>query len=72
MDHIVASTDKFTGAQLEELANTIYILAINGENDAATGGGSESGSISVNRELIERAVDEVRVERKTRLGFHAA
>ncbi len=71
MAHLIAATTDYTGAQIQELANTIYILAVDGENAAANGGG-ECGPISVDRQLIDRAVNEFRVEKKARLGFHAA
>jgi hypothetical protein len=72
MAHLVSTTEGYTGAQIAELANTVYILAVDDENAAVSGGGGESGCISVDRQLIDRAVNEFRVERKARLGFHAA
>ena len=68
---IAATTDN-TGAQIQELANTIYILAVDDKKAPVSGGGGENGRISVDRQLIDRAVNEFRVERKARLGFHAA
>jgi ATP-dependent 26S proteasome regulatory subunit len=72
MAHLISATTDYTGAQIQELANTIYILAVDDEKAAVSGGGSEGGCITVDRQLIDRAVNEFRVERKARLGFHAA
>ena len=72
MAHLISATTDYTGAQIEELTNTIYILAVDDEKAAVSGGGNEGGCITVDRQLIDRAVNEFRVERKSRLGFHAA
>lgn len=72
MAHLIATTADYTGAQIEELANTIYILAVDGEASAVPAGCGESGRIPVGRQLIDRAMQEFAVERKGRLGFHAA
>jgi ATP-dependent 26S proteasome regulatory subunit len=43
MDHLVAATKGCTGAQIEELANTLYILAVDRSGDSV-GGGDGGGS----------------------------
>jgi len=69
--HFTAVTEHFTGAQMEEIVNTIFMLAI---EDQKARGGLEPGvppKVVVTCELIDRAVDEVRVARRGDLGFRA-
>jgi cell division protease FtsH len=70
LDHLVAATASYTGAQIEELANTIFILAVDKTNQPV--GEDAHQPVSVDRGFIETALQEVQVERKARLGFHAA
>jgi DNA polymerase III delta prime subunit len=83
--YLVEATAEYTGAQIEELANTLYILATQAENVAectpSASDGKDTGQvqdavegrgISITRQLIDAAVAEVQVDRKARLGFHAA
>ena len=72
MDHLVGTTDDYTPAQLEELANTLYILAVGGDNAHVRATGTPTGQVSVQRPLIDTALAEMQIERKPRLGFHAA
>ncbi|MFA6132797.1 MAG: ATP-binding protein [Phycisphaerae bacterium] len=67
MEQLVAATDGHTGAQLREVVDTLYILAVEGHN-----GNEQTSEVRLTRSLIDTAVDEVRVERKRRLGFHVA
>lgn len=71
MSHLVASTEGYTGAQIEEVANTVYILAVDGAANEH-GHGSDGSPVPVDRHLIDAAMDEVRIERNGRLGFHVA
>jgi hypothetical protein len=71
MAHLVPVTDGYTGAQIEELANTLYILAVD-RHDDASGNGDGKPSVAINRPLIAAALEEFRVELKARVGFHAA
>lgn len=89
-EYLVEATDGYTGAQIEECTNTLYILAAEAENTAAgentvaenqpgDAAGIEAASadgdghdISITRQLIDAALDELQVERKARLGFHVA
>jgi SpoVK/Ycf46/Vps4 family AAA+-type ATPase len=75
LNHLVAATADYTGAQLEELANTLYILAL----DAPTAYNSSTPVVPtpndaarLDRCLIETALAEMKFDRKGRLGFHAA
>ncbi|MCY2928905.1 MAG: ATP-binding protein [Planctomycetota bacterium] len=75
--HLIAATADYTGAQLEELANTLYILAAerlqayNTPMDTSPASPSPE-VIGVDRLLIETALAEMKFEHKGRLGFHAA
>jgi len=80
MNYLVDATLDYTGAQVEELANTLYILGVDGDNawrcvsvaaDEVACGPAPS-TISVSRQLIDAALEEMRVERKAKMGFHAA
>lgn len=69
MDHLVAATKGYTGAQIEELANTLYILSV--EHQAA-GSGNGDGSPPapvVTRTLIDEALEEVQGEPRRAFGF---
>lgn len=76
MAHLVAVTSDYTGAQLEELTNTLYILGADSDDTpvAQVEDGREASprNISVDRRLIDTALQEVNVETRSRLGFHAA
>ena len=70
--HLVSATDGYTGAQIEELANTLYILAVERLCGASGNGNGGPGGIAIDRPLIAEALGEFRVELKARVGFHAA
>ena len=72
MDHLVAATVDYTGAQVEELSNTLYIMAVDANNDRADGPDTKPEQIYLDRVLIGAAIEEVRVEREARIGFHVA
>ncbi len=80
MNYLVDATRDYTGAQVEELANTLYILGVDGNNARCIGSivaegaacGSASEGISVSRQLIDTALEEMCVYRKDKMGFHAA
>ena len=81
MNYLVSGTRDYTGAQVQELANTLYILSADGDNGGCVGSVAADGAacgpqvpegISVSRQLIDAALEEMRVERKTKIGFHAA
>jgi ATP-dependent 26S proteasome regulatory subunit len=69
LSHLVAATDGYTGAQIEELANTLYILALDSHTHAETTGGN--GRVVVTSALIAAALKEVTVERQAKAGFGA-
>jgi len=88
MNHLVNATNDYTPAQVQEVANTVLILATqddmvcedtccNGrsghcEPDKQSTGCSDAERISVTRRLVDAALTDVEFERKARLGFHAA
>jgi SpoVK/Ycf46/Vps4 family AAA+-type ATPase len=65
---LVSATTDYTGAQLQEVADTICILAATSANS----GDGEAPRASVNRDLISTALSEVKVAEKSRLGFRVA
>ena len=70
VEHLVAATKDYTGAQIEELVNTVYILAA--ERYADVVGGTAPDRVVVDQPLIAEALEEFRVELKARVGFHAS
>jgi len=85
VEYLVEATDGYTGAHIEELTNTTYIMAAEAENAgtgvnvsgeaaslrvASTDGDGQE--ISITRQFIDTALAELQVERKTRLGFQVA
>lgn len=69
MADLVSRTDGFTGAQVEELVNTLYMLAV--EEEAARPA-DDGAPVPIPRRLIDMALAEVRVVRKPAIGFQAA
>jgi len=67
VDYLVTKSNDYTGAQVQELANTLHILAAqqDGAKDTAP------DPIMVSRELIEEAFDDFRFEKKGVFGFHS-
>jgi hypothetical protein len=74
MDHLVQATRDCTGAQIEELANTVYLLAVQQDNgDAVIGGGmANDDSVRVTRSLLDAAMKGLLGERKAPMGFLGA
>jgi len=83
IEHLLKATDDYTGAQLEELSNSIYILAVqrdnarpegfcSGENACCVPGDGEMESVSVDLDLIDSALAEVHVRREGLMGFRPA
>jgi hypothetical protein len=58
-----------TGAQIQELVNTVYILAADRYTDTVDG--DTSDRVPVDQPLIAAALEEFRVELKARVGFRA-
>ena len=71
-DRLIGETDDYTGAQLEELVNTLYILAIEDASRARKIVEDKPATVCIDSQLINRAFQECQVERTTRLGFHVA
>jgi len=79
LDCAIRATRDYTGAQIEELAATIYLRAVAGEvtagrpqvdDEPATGDGDQAASpVPVDRSLIDAALAELGVELKGRMGF---
>jgi len=79
MEHLVAKTAEYTGSQIEELCTTLVMTALEEENDFTgvsrceqTQGNQCEPGILVTRPLIDAGLEGLQVERKARLGFHAA
>ena len=72
LDYLVQATDDYTGAQLEEVANTLYMLALERENDGDGACEAEAAGPTVDRGLVDAALNDAQIERRGRLGFHAA
>ncbi len=79
LSYLVEAADGYTAAQLEQAANTLFILAVDRENTIDDGNTisaqpqyDDSGYIPFNRGLIEAALQEMQIERRVRMGFHVA
>ena len=83
LDYLVGATEDYTGAQVEELAHTMYILASTCQDSLHVveaprqpgGDRAEAGAVAgvaIDRQLIDSALEEVHVERRARVGFHVA
>jgi len=70
--HLVSATGGCTGAQLEELVNTLYILAVEFYPDPSGNGDGRAEPIPLNRRLINAALDEVQIDSRQKFGFHVA
>lgn len=70
MDYLVAASDGCTGAQVAELANTIYMVSVD-ENAFESDNGAVR-RVAVNRELLDTALREVQTDLKGGIGFNAA
>jgi SpoVK/Ycf46/Vps4 family AAA+-type ATPase len=68
--YLVTATNDYTGAQIQELINTVYILAADKYTDTAAG--AVPGRMPVDSLLIAEALDEFRVELKARVGFRVS
>ena len=70
MDYLVAASDGCTGAQVAELANTIYMVSVD-ERAFESDNGSVR-RVAVNRELLDTALREIQTDQKPVIGFSAA
>jgi len=69
VEHLVSATEACTGAQIEEISNTIYISAI---SQAAEHGIELAGkAVPVDRSSIDTAIAQVVCNRNSGLGFNA-
>jgi len=71
MAHLVSVTKGYTGAQLEELANTLYMFCFDKCAVASDDGDASPPAILITRPVITAAIEEFRVELKARVGFQA-
>jgi len=65
-EYLISASDGCTGAQVEELGNTIYLMSM--EN----GGSGGDETVKVNRVMIDSALTDMRGEQKQQVGFTAA
>jgi len=70
--HLVSVTRGCTGAQLEELVKTLYILAVESYPDPSGNSDGHADPIPLNRRLINAALDEVQIGSRQKFGFHVA
>ena len=71
VERLVDATDGYTGAQIEELVNTLYILAVDRQHAVSGNGDGESGTVVLSSDIVAAALEEFQVELKARVGFHA-
>ena len=76
LSYLVEAADGYTGAQLEEAANALFILAVASENTIDDGNTispqpqyDDSGCIPFDRGLIDAGLQEMEIEPKARRGF---
>ena len=72
LDHLVATTAGYTGAEIEELVNTIYLMAVDNNGSTAKLQETQAECLTVDRKLIDAAASETAFEKKRPLGFHVA
>ena len=72
VEHLVKATADYTGAQIEELVNTIYLLSVDQSEPDSDSGDDQHRPIRLERGLLDAALVEMAVERKARMGFAPA
>lgn len=72
VEHLVKATADYTGAQIEELVNTIYLLSVDQSEPDSDSGDDQHRPIPLERGLLDAALVEMAVERKARMGFAPA
>ncbi len=72
MSYLIASTEDHTGAQLEELANTLYILAVECDASGSGNGDGAPPTPLVSRQSIDETLEEVQAEAGRRFEFRIA
>ena len=76
MKQLVACSKGYTGAQIQELINTLYIHALQEENDASIAnadtcaGEAASQRVSITADVVEAALADFQVEQEAQIGFH--
>ena len=77
--HLVTRSEDYTGAQLQELVNTLYMLAAELEQinpiemlPEPADTPAETQPIMVDRSMVEAALEDFQVERKRKMGFQVA
>jgi len=69
--HLAAATEHFTGAQMQEIVNTIYMLSVEQQKASGTVQPPATLKVEATRELIDQAIEEVRLARRSDLGFRS-
>jgi ATP-dependent 26S proteasome regulatory subunit len=71
-EQLVATSEGYTGAQIQELINTLYIHALHGESEAdiVIADGATPQRVSITKDVVAAALADFQVEQKTRIGFH--
>ena len=71
MEYLVRQTKDFTGSQIEELANTVHLLGVTRSNEASREEiANTDDRLPADRQLLDSALRDLRVERRSRMGFH--
>jgi len=68
--HLVNSSDGCTGAQLEEISNTILMLAVSRAKEQ--GVELNGDAVPVDRKTIDAAIEQILCNRKNGVGFNTA
>ena len=69
---LVQATDQYTGAQLEELANTLYMLAVEAQSEAGSDSATGDSPVTLSADFIDQALQEITTVHKRQLGFRVA
>lgn len=70
LTYLVDVSDGYTGAQIEELANTLLILAVEQQGCQAADRELADPVVNLTRDLIDQALADADFETKKKLGFH--
>jgi len=69
--YLVSATNGYTGAQLEELANTLYIQTAQKDTNIPNNGNANRDVMWIDGGLIHTALTEVKAGLVRKVGFQA-
>jgi DNA polymerase III delta prime subunit len=74
VERLVAKSEGYTGAQLQELINTLYIHALQSQSEVVPAEACKEEQIpqrvSITTDVVDAALTDFQVEQKARIGFH--